>query len=547
MRKIYIDMCLQSLPKLLAMYDLDPFSKTKGIGDREYWGWKSRDYINASLQGGALGLAVFLKLGYFNKSENKILELISRIIDAVYSIKYKNNSVDEIMPYEGSFCVAASLTVDILLTIKLLDDFFTKNKKERYLNLSKELISFYINNIEKHGIISNHLAAGVAGIYQYKMMTGDPSFDYHAKQLLNTILENQSEEGWYKEYEGADPGYQTLCTYYLALAYKITRERSLLQSLQRSIEYLAYFIHPDGSIGGEYGSRNTQIYYPAGFEILGDEIPLAGQIAVFMRQAIVNNDTITLEIVDKGNYIPYFNNYMIAYLEGCTGVGLTKKNRLPFEKESFHFLFPKSGIFIVNTDKYYAILNFKKGGILKVFDKYRKKMILDDCGYIGALNKGKIITSQIYSEQVEYEIIKNGLRLCKCFYSVPENYPTPWKFVVLRLFNMSIMRNKTLNRLIKLLLVKLLITNKYEYKIILKRELTFTKDVIFVKDILVNQTHYTFKWLEYGRKFSSIHMASSKYFNKHYLNNENIYCIIDIKKFNEQKKIEIKNKVIFKE
>ncbi len=63
------------------------------------------------------------------------------------------------------------------------------------------------------------------------------------QEFLDIIYANQSEEGWYKEYEGADPGYQTLCTHYLFCIYDITKDIKLLSSLEKSAEYLKYFVH----------------------------------------------------------------------------------------------------------------------------------------------------------------------------------------------------------------------------------------------------------------------------------------------------------------
>jgi len=39
---------------------------------------------------------------------------------------------------------------------------------------------------------------------------------------VQQIYDHQSREGWYEEYGGADPGYQTLCTFYLARLWQYT-------------------------------------------------------------------------------------------------------------------------------------------------------------------------------------------------------------------------------------------------------------------------------------------------------------------------------------
>ena len=36
-------------------------------------------------------------------------------------------------------------------------------------------------------------------------------------------------------------------------------------NLHKMIEFLSYFIHPNGSVGGEYGSRSTTFFVPYGF------------------------------------------------------------------------------------------------------------------------------------------------------------------------------------------------------------------------------------------------------------------------------------------
>ena len=41
------------------------------------------------------------------------------------------------------------------------------------------------------------------------------------------------------------------------------------------MKFAAEFVHPDGSFGGEYTSRNTYNFFPHGFEIAGTWLPEA--------------------------------------------------------------------------------------------------------------------------------------------------------------------------------------------------------------------------------------------------------------------------------
>jgi hypothetical protein len=81
--------------------------------------------------------------------------------------------------------------------------------------------------------------------------------------------------------------------YYLAQVYRLAPSERLRASLQASLEFLQYFVQPDGSFGGEYGSRRTEIYYPGGIALLGDEFPLAAAMSVRMLDAIEHRRTTT--------------------------------------------------------------------------------------------------------------------------------------------------------------------------------------------------------------------------------------------------------------
>ena len=89
------------------------------------------------------------------------------------------------------------------------------------------------------------------------------------------------------EYEGPDPGYQTLCTHYLSSILEIEKSEKLLVSLKKSGEFLSHFIHPDGSIGGLYGSRNTEVYYPGGISKLAMDHDLYKSINNELKKELI--------------------------------------------------------------------------------------------------------------------------------------------------------------------------------------------------------------------------------------------------------------------
>ena len=90
-----------------------------------------------------------------------------------------------------------------------------------------------------------------------------------ARSDLQKLLTWQNEEGWFYEYQGCDPGYLTLTLSLLAEINLRGYHDGLLHSLEKAVDFLDNFVHPDGSFGGEYTSRNTYNFFPHGFEMLG--------------------------------------------------------------------------------------------------------------------------------------------------------------------------------------------------------------------------------------------------------------------------------------
>ncbi|NNF01550.1 MAG: hypothetical protein HKN22_02605, partial [Bacteroidia bacterium] len=194
-RKIFSD----SIPRLINLFNTDQFASTYGYGDRQYSSWKTIDFANGTFQGGVHSIVIAYKLGIL-KNKAKVLELIDSSINAIPKIRHSNGSLVEAYPNEHSFCVTALVAFDVLSCIDLIKGEISKDDRNKYLEIIRPLINFISKNDEEHAIISNHLATGVAAISLWNNLTGENNSRY--SELLQVIYDNQSEEGWYKEYEG---------------------------------------------------------------------------------------------------------------------------------------------------------------------------------------------------------------------------------------------------------------------------------------------------------------------------------------------------------
>jgi len=463
------------------------------------------DFVNATMQGGVHALAIAIKLGIIGNIEFT-LEVIDSAIRATARIKSKKGSLLEAYPNEHSFCATALVAFDVLSAIRHLGSYLIEKQKNEYLSIIRPLIHFITYNNEEHAIISNHLSTGFAAIELWNTLTGEAS--KRGKELLSIIYEHQSKEGWYREYDGADPGYQTLCTYYLSCAYEITKDEDLLESLIKSGSFLKYFVQPDGTIGGLYGSRNTEVYYPAGIiglSPISDEFAL---IATLLHKGILNGNHIFPQDIDTNNFIPLINAYAVAALHyEANGEKIRGVLQVPYEKV-FSKIFDHAGIYIHSSDRYYAITNYKKGGTLKVFDKEKGSLDTEHGGIFGGLANGKRFSTQQYDEKQDF----NDHTIHTGFFITNESYPNPATSVLLRIFGLTLFRSVSLGNLFKKYIVRMLITGRKEINGKAVRKFEFTDDKIIVHDSIIKPK--TCSEIRHYGKCKAIHMASSGYYIK---------------------------------
>ena len=302
-----------NLPRLLALFDSDPTSGSYGMGDRYYWAWGLTTLVT-TFQGAAHGMARLWVAGLkpYDTCKSTFLARIDALAQAAKRLTRRDGSLEEAFPHEGSYCVTALVAFDLLCTLDLLSAEISAAQSAQWQAAIRPMIRFLLIADETHALISNHLATAAAALARWYRLTGDENSERKARQLIKRILAHQSCEGWFREYEGADPGYQSLCTYYLADLHRTCPGWDLLEPLRQSIRFLHYFAHPDGSFGGLYGSRCTRFYYPAGVLALGDDVPEAQALANFMETSIAQHRTVTLSAMDEPNFIPMFNAYTWA-------------------------------------------------------------------------------------------------------------------------------------------------------------------------------------------------------------------------------------------
>lgn len=490
-----------ALPRVLALADRDPLSPTRGYGDRQFWAWKLIDFPNGTLQGAVNGLSALLAADAFapHVSRPATEAVIDDMLAATARMMRRDGSFEEALPFEQSYCVTALVLYDALCAVMRTQPPTRKTREAAILPLEKA-VRFLVRRDETHGFISNHLATAAAALLRWDALSGDAAARRKAGLLLDRIVAGQSDEGWFVEYGGADPGYQTLCMTHLADAAATTGDERLWAALERGVGFIRHFAHPDGSFGGVYGSRATRIYYPAGVETLAGRSEAARSLAGRMRGAIGAAATVPLAAIDQPNLMPLFNNYCQALLAAPEAD--PKPDR---ETPAGRQWFPEAGLLVDAGKAHHTVISTRKGGV--VYHWRDGRLVLRDAGLVLEDGRGRLFTSQADDPSNAIETGESGVRVSGRLRRRAIPLSGPWKFLVLRTMALTIMRVPAVGDAVKRLIARLLVHGGGA------PAGAFTREILLGPDLRVADEWQpsSLKRVEVAGPFSVIHMASAGY------------------------------------
>jgi hypothetical protein len=495
--------------RALGDQDRDPASPTWGCFDRRYWAWKLVDFPEATFQRHVYPLVMLVQdpsSRFHNRAD--VLESIAAGLRFAVKIQHRNGSFDQAFPFEQSWGATAFLLQPLLAALECVRPAIGRDADRIAERLSTSAM-FLRQARERHGRITNHLAGGAHSLYAASRVLGDAASASAARALVADIVASQSPEGWFPEYGGADPGYQTLCLQYLAEIDLVDRTPELTRAIERALDFLQWFVHPDGTLGGLYGSRRTRIAYPAGFALLSSRFQMAASIAHALLAASADERSITVQTVDAGNLAPLLSSLVRALSVPIDCLSLPE---LPRVRTSAAVDFSGAGLHVRSTSRYYAVVGSRNGGTLTVFDRASGQCTRDDGGYVGELGDGRQVTSQV-TAQHGVQVASGLVTVDATFAELAHPVPSPSRFVLLRLLNLTAMRSLAIGNAIKRMLVARLIAPQAVVRLQVRRRFVFAEDRVSIQDRFDNPDRLSVKSLRGGRPFVSIHMASASYYS----------------------------------
>lgn len=510
---VYAPVALAEVPRLLGKLDREPHSRTYGSFDRENWAWKFRDFPIGVLQwAGMLPLAWLWKLdlpGNSWRASPALGEWTRAALNELLRRQHPNGAFDSVGPYTQDHGASLAACYYLSETARLLGAELSEVDHARVRDAITRAVAFAGRATEDYAYISNHHALFALGLVAAAEWCDEPRWRERADETVREIISHQSADGFYEEYGGNDPGYESLGIDYLARMWSRTGDATLLDSLRHAVEYYWYAPQLDGSLGGAFGSRHSRLWFPAGFERLAGRIPEAASVAAYMRARLCHGEVVTPANVDAQN-LPVM---LASYLSACQATEpALATSPLPCEDMRGARVFV-SGTHVAGTDRYYSVAALQKGGVLRVVERDRQRLAYDDAGWV-VHSDGRTYASQMLglstfqsSDDGRSAVVRASFGL------VRQDQLTPVRFVILRLLNLTVFRSLVLGNWVRRFLISRLITSTASAPISLERELRFLEDRIEVHDTLRLGAPLKIDSLELVRAFTGIHMGSAKYFH----------------------------------
>ena len=502
------------IPRLLNLVDQNPYSKTYGCFDRSYWHYRTMDFPCGMAQEMVLPLALVYKNKYEENKFYKVKRIKEIATAAVYfgmNSSHKDGTCDDYFPYERAMgalvfsLYAATESYKILeLNDAALLDFFLK----RVSHLEKE---------NETGRLSNHQALAALAAYNVYILTDNHRAKDLAISKAKLALDWQNkQEGWFQEYEGADPGYQTYTIDFLAkLLYKMNEHGEcfdfLVKPLIQAVDFAWHFMHPDGSYGGEYGSRNTYHFMPHGFEIMSSYTEKASHLTKQFLLSIdhgrrYHNDCDRMTAHYVYNFLQAWKTHKGS--EGCI-LKARQKTTTKWFREA-RLVVHWNGLNSPHAASRHMIANLSKGGVIKIFDK--EGPIASDTGVIAELNNGLVVVTHLVdtSSIIQTNLMEKEFILKGHFCYRRKNQMTVLIQILMRLWMFFIGRfNANLTRSV---IQKIAITGKPKSKYKFIRKIVVLEKKVIVKDYI--DDNLPVKRISIGSDATSIYIASSQVYQE---------------------------------
>jgi hypothetical protein len=409
LRSHYLRAALVRLPRLLGAIDRNPFRQTYGCLDRQYWHYRTSDFPSEMYQEGIWPMALVYHHPFPGNRwhrQPRVRELAIAGLRFAAQSSHRDGSCDDYYPFERALGAAVFSLNAAAQTWRLLE--LDDAQIAAWLRRRAD----WLVRHDESGRLANHQALAALGLARVAEITAEQGYRQAAEQRLKRLLGWQSSEGWFEEYGGADPGYQTVTIDCLVQCRRLLDAGWLDKPIARGVEFCRLFLHPDHSYGGEYGSRGTFHFYPHGFELLAATDASAADLADGFLQALASGKEACFD--DDRLLAHRLGNVLEAWLDWSAVRTVCQAE--PAEHQT-HYL-PQAQLLVRRSPRQHTVISAARGGVFKHFHlDGAHNQPTSDAGLILETTDGRLAVSQSHqlSRQVHVTgagaLAQNGLDL----------------------------------------------------------------------------------------------------------------------------------------
>jgi hypothetical protein len=464
---------IRAIPRILIMVDRNPVSPTYGCFDREYWHYRTVDFPCGMNQEQSLALAAAWAT---NNSENpfhqsrRIRDVVQASLRYASSSAHKDGTCDDYFPFEKA------LGALVFSLYAMTESYQLLGLEDPAVLAFLEKRGAWLLNHNESGQLANHQALAALALQNVFLLTGDQKFRDGAVRFRDLTLSWQKSEGWFQEYEGADPGYHSCSIDFLAKLRQKSGDDVLTEPLLRAARFARHFMHPDGSYAGEYGSRNTYHFYPHGFELLAGESPEALEIVeLFLRKGLPMRTRYFND--DNRMCAHYVYDWLQAWQDYAEIDG---RSSIEVQTTAEPIYLDQAKLLVIREPAYHAVVAASKGGVIKVMGA--DGPVLSDTGPMIKPETGPTLVTHLVSDdnQVNWDPESSTLKVQGFLCKRRAPIMTPFKQIVFRILTLTLGRISP--SMFRILIQKLFITGKPRTESRFERIIRFRGNSIEIED-----------------------------------------------------------------
>lgn len=397
LRTHYVTTALAAIPRILAAVDRNMFGPSYGCCDREYWHYRTAAFPSEMYQEAALPLALAYRYefpGSTWQGEPRLAEAIAAILRFSAKSAHADGSGDDYYPHEralGATVFSLQAGVEAYRLLEMRDAALLQFFRHR---------ARWIARHDEAGRLTNHHALAALALWRTGVLCDDQELRQAAVDRVRRVISWQSGEGWWPEYDGADPGYQTVTIDCLAKLRTEIDVPGLDEALCRGVEFCRWFQTSIGQYGGEYGSRGTRHFYAHGMELLAAHVPQAAKLADGYLQSLADGAAARWD--DDRMYVHRLGNLLEAYRDWSPSAAASDAEaELPQER-----LFVGAGLYSLQEPRRQLIISTARGGnFCYSQDCETAKAAVQDAGLVVQLEDGRTAVSQAHDLRRQFDAL----------------------------------------------------------------------------------------------------------------------------------------------